>query len=221
MNWDETILKAGTDISRRLGAVALACTALAGCGGATIAPDATFPDPIVEPVALHMGLYLEEQLTTYIHTEEIELYGEWSVDVGQVQPVMFKKVVGAMFSQVTEVNRAEAPDAAIDGVIAPTIEAFQIAIPAQTRGEFYEVWIKYRIRLLDPEGNLIVEWPLTAYGKANREDYKLSTNEPAMEEATKLALRDAGAFLAIRFTQVPEVKAWLDGQGISVDEGET
>jgi hypothetical protein len=221
MERDSTILKAGTEISRRWGTLALTCAALAGCGGATISPDATFPDPVVEPVALHMGLYLDEQLSTYVHTEEIELYGDWSVDVGKVQPLMFKKVIGAMFSEVTEVDRAEAPDAAIDGVIAPSIEAFQIAIPAQTRGEFYEVWIKYTIRLLDAEGNLIFEWPLKAYGKANREDYKLKTNEPAMEEATKLALRDAGASLAIEFTRLPEVKAWLDGQGISVDEGES
>jgi len=199
----------------------LVTASITGCGGATITPEATFPDPVVEPLPLHMGLYLDEEISSFVHTEEIELYGAWSVDVGQIQPVMFRKVIGAMFTEMTEVDRAEAPDAPVDGVIAPTIEAFQIAIPAQTRGQFYEVWIKYNIRLLDPEGNLIVEWPLTAYGKANREDYKLQTNEPAMEEATKLAFRDAGAFLAIRFAEVPEVKAWLDSQGVSVIGGES
>ena len=215
------MLNAGTDRLRRAGALVFAWAALAGCGGATIKPEATFPEPIIEPLPLHVGLYLDEQLTSFVHTEEIELYGEWSVDLGQVQPVMFKKVIGAMFSQVTEISSPEAPDAQIDGVIAPSIVAFQIAIPAQTRGEFYEVWIKYNVRLLDPEGTVIIEWPLIAYGKANREDYGMKTNEPAMEEATTLALRDAGAFLALRFTEVPEVKAWLDGQGVNVSGNES
>jgi hypothetical protein len=59
---------------------------------------------------------------------------------------------------------------------------------------------------------LIAEWPLTAYGKSNEADYGMleSTDQPAMRDATMKALRDAGAFLALRFATVPPIRAWLD-----------
>ena len=81
---------------------------------------------------------------------------------------------------------SRAGGANLDAVLAPSIVEFQISIPSQTRSEFYEVWIKYMMRLYDTHGTLIAEWPLTAYGKANRGDFGFMENSdsPAIRQAT-------------------------------------
>lgn len=185
---------------------------LAGCAGATVEfEDSAFPKPLVEVMDLDMGLVLSDDLKSYTHHEDIEMYGSWEVRLGLVQPLVFHNTLGAMFMTVTDVDSATEPHPNLDAVLVPTIEDFQISIPSQTRTNFYEVWIKYRMQLYDNQGQLIAEWPLPAYGKANREDYGLleDKDEPALEDATMLALRDAAASLSLHFAQVPPVKAWL------------
>jgi hypothetical protein len=189
----------------------LALGLLAGCsGGATVAVEGDFPTPLVAPLPISVGLVLDDALTTFVHDEEIERFGHWRVEVGPMQGKLFRAVVGAMFQGVTEVPDVQRA-AGQSGVIVPEIQDFQISIPARTRSDFYEVWIKYVIRLYDEGGTLVVEWPLTAYGKTSREDYGVlqDTDGPGMRDATIIALRDAGAFLALRFPQVPEVQEWI------------
>ena len=99
----------------------------------------------------------------------------------------------------------------IGHILGHNLIGFQISIPAQTSSDLYEVWIKYRLRLYDNKGELIVEWEFPAYGRANREDYRLLSDkdEPALEDATMTALRDAAAEISLRFRDRPELKAWL------------
>ena len=189
-------------------ALALAVT---GCGsGATVAVKGDFPRPLIVPLPLHVGLVLDNALTSYVHDEEIKGLGHWHIEIGQLQGKLFRDIVPAMFANVTEVPSAEEAKS-VDGVLVPAIVDFQISIPQQTRSDFYEVWIKYSIRLYDAGGALVVEWPLTAYGKANQGDYSVlkDKDRPGMQDATMIALRDAGAFMSLRFAQVPEVKKWL------------
>ena len=61
--------------------------------------------------------------------------------------------------------------------------------------------------LQDLNGNVIAEWPLTAYGKSTTEFMK--NREQGLNGAMQLALRDAGAKMAIDFPKVTEVKQWL------------
>jgi hypothetical protein len=198
-------------VFRAVWVVALAM--LTGCGGARIDMKGEFPAPLVEPIPLHMGLYLDPALTSYKHIEKIDQQGTWEVEVGSIQPNLFRTVAHAMFTNVSELN-GPPPAANVDAVLAPSIEDFQMTIPAQTRSNFYEVWIKYQMALYRPDGTVIAKWPLTAYGKSNREDFGVfeKKDDHAVREATVNALRDAGAFLSLRFKRVPEVKAWLDGR---------
>ncbi len=187
-------------------------TLLGGCAGATVEfEESAFPTPLVEVTDIDMGLVLDEELTSYLHVEEIEMYGAWEVKLGLVQPLLFRNVLGAMFLSVTEVESATEVHPDLDAVLVPSIIGFQISIPAQTSSDLYEVWIKYRLRLYDNKGELIVEWEFPAYGRANREDYRLLSDkdEPALEDATMTALRDAAAEISLRFRDRPELKAWL------------
>ena len=102
------------------------------------------------------------------------------------------------------------PRMRVDGILAPTIDEVQFAIPDQTGGEFYEVWIRYRLKLLGADGALLGEWPVIGYGKANQRNYgAIDQKETALNEATIWALRDAAAWLSFQFPDQAEVQTWL------------
>jgi len=187
---------------------------LAACTGANIQMQGEIPTPLVNRLPLRIGLYLEPALVQYVFEEKIQDHGDWRVEVGPMQTKLFRQVASAMFLEAVPVDSLTPAGTNLDAILAPRIAEFQIAIPSQTRSDFYEVWIKYTMRLYDTHGALIAEWPLTAYGKANKGDFGFMDNSDqlAIRQATMTALRDAGAFLALRFSTVPEVHAWLNAR---------
>lgn len=198
--------------------IVLVALTIGGCTGANVQMQGEIPTPLVNRLPLRIGLYLEPALVQYVFEEKIQDHGDWRVEVGPMQTKLFRQIASAMFLEAVPVDSVAA-GANLDAVLAPSIVEFQISIPSQTRSEFYEVWIKYMMRLYDTHGALIAEWPLTAYGKANRGDFGFMENSdsPAIRQATMTALRDAGAFLALRFSTVPEVRAWLNSRTASTE----
>jgi len=201
--------------------VAVLCALLAACTGANVQMEGEIPTPLVNRLPIRVGLYLEPALVQYVFEEKILDHGDWRVEVGQMQAKLFHKIGAAMFLEAVQVDSVAPNRADLDAVLAPSIAEFQISIPSQTRSDFYEVWIKYTMRLYDTHGTLIAQWPLTAYGKANKEDFGFLDNSDklAIRQATKTALRDAAAFLSLRFATVPEVKAWLNSRGSTATSG--
>jgi len=200
-------------MSRALSRAAVLVSVLLGaCSGATVQLDDDIPSPLIEPLPLKMGVYLQPALTQYVYEERIADHGDWRIEVGPMQTKLFMQMAGAMFQKAVRVNAISPLQAGLDGVLVPTIADFQISIPDQTRSDFYEVWIKYSIRVYDHSGQLVADWPLTAYGKASEKDYSWyqTTQGPAMQVATLRALRDAGAFLVMGFPKVPAIKAWMN-----------
>jgi len=186
---------------------------LIGCtGGANVMVDTSVPTPLVDPIPVTMGVYFDDALTQYVHTEELEYYGNYRIEVGASQIPVFNRVFNAMFQKVVLVDSVTGHGKDVDAVLVPAIEEFQFSIPEQTRSEFYEVWIKYKIEVFNPTGELIASMPLLAYGKANSRNYGFmeKTKEPALNEATTWALRDAAAYLAFYFRSQSDVKAWLE-----------
>ena len=207
---------------------------LGGCqGGASVTVDATVPSPLVDPIRAAMGVYFEDALRTYVHEEELEDYGAYRLDIGASQAPVFARVFNAMFEDLVPVEPAGQEQSAnipihfvgtdgsspvVDGIIAPSIEEVQFAIPDQTGSDFYEVWIRYKLTLFDALGNNVGEYPLIGYGKANERNFgQLGQQTPALHEATTWALRGAAAELSIRFKDQVEVQKWLTA--IGVEEG--
>ena len=195
---------------------------LAGCkSGAAVTVNIDVPRPLVEPIAATMGVYFDETLKSYVHEEELTDHGTYSIDIGASQGPVFAQVFEAMFETVVAVASVPATGspaapgsraAALDGIVAPHIEEVQFAIPDQTGGEFYEVWIRYQMRLLAADGSPLAAWPLIGYGKANKANYgTLDQKAAALNEATIWALRDAAALLSFQFGDQAEVQDWLAG----------
>lgn len=187
----------------------LAVAALAGCGGASVSVPALFPVPVVERLPVSIGLYLDEALVTYVFQEDLGEGGEWEIELGRAQEQMFTNLLAGMFDAVYPVADPQQPDGQVAGVLVPAISEVQFSTPLQTRTEYFEVWVRYQFQLYDRDGQLVTEWPLTAYGKANEDNYGLQSREPALQAAAVEACRDAMAFFTVQFRSIPDVQRWL------------
>ena len=186
--------------------------AVVGCAGADVAVSPTrLPVPVVERLPVSVGIFLSQDLLGYVHEEELTNNGRWRIDVGTAQPLMFDNIARGLFSDHRRVENLEQVPSGVDAVLIPSIAQLQFAIPAQTRSDFFEVWIRYQFELLDADGSRIAQWPMEAYGRANARNYGFmeDTENGALQEAAQIALRDAMAFFTFKFQRVPAVARWL------------
>jgi hypothetical protein len=208
-------LIAQTVFSRRLyraAALALAGLIAAGCT-ATASIPADFPTPLVDPLPIRVGVRYPEHFLTYQHREQIPSDREWVVELGDANAALFDSVFGSMFDATEPVNEeAEriAATAGLDAIIEPELESYEFSVPLETGDPFYSVWMTYRMRLFSAEGRLIAEWPVRAYGKSR---YKILDSDQSLAQATIMAMRDAGAELALQFASQPRIREWLREEG--------
>jgi len=192
-------------------AVALACllSLLSACGASSLVVEGSYPTPAVRKIALSLGLYLDEDLRNFLYIEYSETgQEEYRVSSGQTHVQLFGSLLPAMFDRVVLLDSMDdAANAGVDAVFAPSIEEFQLALPQKTRLDAYEVWIKYNMRLLGPDGAYIADWVLTSYGKTPTEN--LLSTEGGINDATVSALRDLASNFTLTFSAVPEVRDWL------------
>ena len=198
---------------------ALGCGLLAlwGCAGANVAVlSSELPVPLMEQIDLNLGIRLSDELLAYEHNEDLKKNGKWRIELGSAQPLMFDNLATGMFAQHEMLTGDANASSAVEAVLVPSIKQLQFAIPSQTKGDFFEVWIQYEFELLDPSGAQIAQFPLTAYGKANSRDFGFleDTENGALGLAAKVALRDAMAFFTLRFQRIPQVAAWLQSRAI-------
>lgn len=177
---------------------------LSGCASSlTVKGD--FPIPVVNRMPISMGLNYGENFKNFTYQEQNKNRSEWTISTGDAQVDVFSKVLGSMFRDVSEVSGTQ--NVGTDLVLTPVVEDFQYTLPKETKVKMYEVWLKYNIQVHDAQGQLIADWILTSYGKSPAEFIK--TDENALNDALVMALRDAGARLAIGFIRVPEIRSWL------------
>ena len=182
---------------------------LTACGTSNVVIEGSFPTPNINKIPLSVAVYYDDALRDFAYMEYSETgREEINIESGLSHISLFDAVLPAMFDQVISVNSLE--DAAsqdVDAVFAPAIEEFQLALPAKTKLDVYEVWIKYNMRLLTSEGDYIADWVLTSYGKTPIETFR--SVEAGINEAAVVALRDLASSFSLSFAQVPEVREWL------------
>lgn len=190
--------------------------------------DKAFPIPLVEAYPLNMGKHYTEDFVNYAYVAELKrningkskVVARTEVALGQPQINLFNSVLDGMFTSVTPVD-AIAPGsipATMDAVIVPAIVDFQYANPSVTRQNVYEIWIKYRIRMLTPDGTKVADFTLPAYGKTPSAFMKSASD--AINAAALVALRDLGASLITRFEREADVAAWLQEKNLLSAEEE-
>lgn len=183
---------------------------LSACGVSNVVIEGNFPSPNISKLPISVAVYYDEALRDFAYLEYSETgQEEFNIESGRSHIELFNAIVPAMFDRVIFVDSMEeARTQNVDAVFAPAIEEFQLALPAKTKLDVYEVWIKYNMRLLTSEGDYIADWVLTSYGKTPTATFR--SVEAAINEAAIVALRDLASSFSLSFSQVPEVRDWLN-----------
>lgn len=148
---------------------------------------------------MSVGLRLPENFEKFVHQEEVLGREQWTIDLGRSNAVFFSQLFKYMFENVTVISEDDDPSTMpFDALIEPSIDEFEFSVPNQTKTDAFAVWIRYRIKIYDREGQLVVNWPVSAYGKS------LTTTmggSDALQRAAILAMRDAAALMIIKFDE--------------------
>lgn len=193
-------------------AMVVVCT---GCSSSAVVLEEPFPAPVIDPLPLTIGVYYTDEFRNYTYSEQIPRKGTIEIQAGAANVRLFNRLLPSMFTGVVQLLQPQDAGEDVDAVFIPSVEDFQIALPHQTHNDFSEVWIKYQLKLLAPDGESIATWPLVAYGKSPKG--MLESEKEALWLAARMALRDAGAFFTIKFKEVPGVKEWVQAHAASAD----
>jgi hypothetical protein len=189
--------------------LALMMLVIVSCGVSNVVIDGSFPTPNIAKLPVSVAVIYDDALREFSFMEYSETgEEEFNIESGGSHIQLFNAVLPAMFDEVVFVDTIEEVQATgADAIFAPAIEEFQLALPAKTKLDVYEVWIKYNMRLLTAEGDYIADWVLTSYGKTPAETFR--STEAAINDAAIVALRDLASSFSLGFGQVPEVRTWL------------
>ncbi len=169
--------------------------------------DSEIPAPLVTRMPVSVGVFYDEQFRNYVYEENSDDRPNWKIESGESHVALFEQLLSSMFQEVTEVAGTTA-GATVDAVLSPNVVEMQFALPAETRTEFYEAWIKYNMELYNHDGERIANWSVTGYGKSSTEFMK--SRDKGLNAAVNQALRDAGAKFALGFPKVAEISALLE-----------
>ena len=174
---------------------------ISGCAGSNVKlQTATIPTPLIHQIPASVGLRMPENFYHFVHEEQVFGREEWSIDLGGSNAALFTQLFGYMFQNVIVLNDSDDPKAlAIDALIEPSIDAFEFSVPNQSKTDSFAVWIRYRIRVFDFDGNEVANWPVSAYGKSQTSSI---SGSQALQRAAILAMRDAAALMIIKLDEM-------------------
>jgi hypothetical protein len=188
---------------------AISCIGLAlltGCSSVRVEMSDQFPKPLVEELPYDVALVLAEEFRSYAYTEPDKKRKIGEVYLGAAHSAVFRNVLNEAFDEVAELDVLP-EEHEFDLVFEPRIEDFQFALPAETKVDIYEVWVKYSVKVFDKNSQLLADWSVTAYGKSATETF--ATTAARFKEAVIIAMRDLGVNLVVELPREPGVKAWL------------
>jgi len=160
----------------------------------------TIPPPLTDKIPISVGLRIPANFSHFVHEESVFGREEWSIDLGDSNAVLFKQLFAYMFDRVLIVGEKDDPTLMdIDALIEPTIDAFEFSTPGQSKTKAFAVWIRYRLKIFDHDGNLVSNWPVSAYGKSQTTAMNKSD---ALQRAAVLAMRDAAALMIMKLDEV-------------------
>lgn len=181
---------------------------LAGCGPVKLVANTNIPPPLVMKVPIGIALFVPTEFSSYVHKEE-RWSTKWHIELGKAQTDGITRLMGAMFDRVVTVDSVNAGTLVPGGVAAilePSIEEYAFVTPRDAGSPFYAVSIKYRVNVYLPDGKLADSWGFTGYGTSPSQG--LSSEAP-LSAATALAMRDAGAKLAVEFREQAVMRGLL------------
>jgi hypothetical protein len=189
-------------LNGKYGILALMVIFLSGCT-ANVRVEQEFPDVVAHPRDLSATLVISQEFRTF----RAEPNDKTVIDLGESQVGLLNKAFQGLFEKVEIVSARQEARPDTDLVIIPSVREVQLSTPSESYLNVFEVWIKYNLDIESADGVPIDSWFLPAYGKTPH-SYLLSRSV-AIEEATVIALRDAGAKLMLDFFRIPALYGWM------------
>lgn len=189
-----------------LAAAAASMLFASGCGPVKLVATTNIPPPLVVKIPVAVAVFVPKEFSGFVHDEE-RSGTDWHVELGRAQTDGLMRLLNAMFEQVVVVDSLSAgPQAEVRAILEPSVEEYAFVTPRDAGSPFFAVSIKYRINVYTPDGKLADSWGFTGYGTAPSQG--ISSDAP-LTQATALALRDAGAKLAVEFREQAIVRGLL------------
>ena len=183
--------------------------ALVGCSSsAQVQITAGFPAVISQPKNSSATLVFSDEFRQFVAKPNKDT----TIDMGSAQVALLTNAFKGLLSTVEIVSAADQASLKQGLVITPSVQEVQLSTPSDTYLNVYEVWIKYSLDIKTAEGEQIDTWFMPAYGKTP--DSFMLSRTSAIDEATVIALRDAGAKLVLDFYRIPSVNNWLRTQPV-------
>ncbi|MDA9091646.1 hypothetical protein OAE19_06785 [Porticoccaceae bacterium] len=177
---------------------------LSGCSStASVQLTNEFPQVLAKPKPLSAAVVFEPSFATYVAKPN----SKTMIDIGAAQVRLLRNAFAGLFSKLEFVASREEITAENAMVIIPSVREVQVSTPSDNYLNVFEVWIKYNLDLETVDGEAIDSWFMPAYGKTP--DAFMASKGEAIEEASIIALRDAGAKLMLDFYRIPAVNNWV------------
>ncbi|MGI9233835.1 MAG: hypothetical protein ACR2RD_09420 [Woeseiaceae bacterium] len=169
----------------------------------------TIPAPLTEKIPVDVALRIPEEFNDFVHEEAVLGRESWTIHLGRSNAVFFEQLFGFLFTNVTVIGAEDdARDFEFDALIEPSIDGFEFSVPTQSKTEAFAVWIRYRLRVFDREGNNASNWTVSAYGKSQKQGFN---NSSALQRAAVLAMRDAAALIVMQMDKSTQISALAGG----------
>ena len=110
-----------------------------------------------------IGVFYQDELRNYVSEENSDERPNWKIESGFLPRRLVRANSFLNVQEVTEVAATTAV-ATVDAVLAPRVAEMQFALPAETKTDFYEAWVKYDMELYNQDGSRIANWSVTGYG---------------------------------------------------------
>lgn len=195
--------------NRALPLLYLLLSALAGCGSTITMDEPTIPAPLTEKIPVNVALRMPEEFNNFVHEEAVLGRESWTINLGRSNASFFEQLFGYLFTDVTVLGpEDDARDFQFDALIEPSIDGFEFSVPTQSKTEAFAVWVRYRLRVFDREGNNASNWTVSAYGKSQKQGLNKSK---ALQRAAVLAMRDAAALIIMQMDKATQISALAGG----------
>lgn len=193
--------------TRKIGMALTLVAVLAGCSSTTeLRIEEDFPNVVFEPRDFKAAVVFDSGFRAYQARPNDKTF----IDIGSAQVDLLSKAFRGLFREVEVLSARDQLGPDTDIVITPSVLEVQLSTPSDSYLNVYEVWIKYNLDIESADGEAIDSWFMPAYGKTP-DSFMLSRTD-AIEEATIVALRDAGAKLLLDFFRIPSVYSWMERQ---------
>ena len=187
---------------------ALVVLLLSACTGTTLSAQAQLPPPLVEKLPVRVGVYYSKEFREYVH-KETRSEIDYEITLGPAHVQNLDWLLKAMFAEVVQVEDpthvAELQPPLVM-VLEPRFEEYSFLTPKDVAGEAFIVTIRYLLTVYDGGGGRVDAFTFTGYGREKA--HTLASKAP-LQIATQRAMRDAGAKVAVEFTDQDSVRLLL------------